>query len=128
VRLQLTVVVCAAYVLLAVSPIALAQTAAVSIVAPQNEETVHDNSGNVAVQVAVSGGKRAGDQLVLLLDGNPVPGRGDSRFMLTGVDRGTHTLQAQLIDSSGSPRASSPVVTFYMWQASRLSPLRKGQK
>jgi hypothetical protein len=107
---------------------AAAQGASVAIVSPQNEQTLHENSGNVAVQAAVSGERKPGDQLVLLLDGNPVPGRGGSRFLLTGVDRGAHTLQAQLLDSSGSPRASSAVVTFYMWQASRLSPLRKGQK
>jgi hypothetical protein len=107
---------------------ALAQAASVAIASPQNEETLHDNNGNVAVQLTVGGDKPPGAQIVLLLDGNPVAGGGGTRFALTGVERGAHTLQAQLVDATGSPRASSAVVTFYMWQASRLSPLRKGHK
>ena len=105
----------------------LAQAAGVAIIAPQNEQTLHDNSGNVAVVLAVTG-ERRGAQAVLLLDGNPVASGDGSRFALAGVERGTHTLQAQLVDPGGNPRASSGVVTFYVWQASRLSPLRRGPK
>jgi hypothetical protein len=59
--LRLAVALCSVFFTTA----ALAQSAAPTIVSPQNEETIHD---------------------------------------------------------------SSAVITFYMWQASRLSPLRKGQK
>jgi len=125
VRLQQAAAVCVACAMLTGSHAAFAQPAAVAIVSPQNEETVHDNNGNVAVQVAVNAETGRGDQLVLLLDGNPIVSRGGSDFMLAGVPRGTHTLQAQLVDSSRRPRALSPVVTFYMWQASLLAPNRR---
>jgi hypothetical protein len=117
-----------ACVAMAGSQAALAQAASVAIVSPQNEETLHDNSGNVAVVLAVTGERQRGTRLVLLLDGNLAASGGGSRFALSGVERGTHTLQAQLVDPGGNPRASSGVVTFYMWQASRLSPLRRGHK
>jgi len=107
-----------------VASAAIAQGTVLAIVSPQNEETVHDNNGNVAVQVAVNGGSGPGDQLVLLLDGKPA-GRGGPDFMLAGVPRGTHTLQAQLVDSSGRPRVASAVMTFYMWQASLLNPAHR---
>jgi hypothetical protein len=113
----------------AVSPPGLAQApgryANVAIVQPGNEDTVQDNQGNVVVQVAVSPSLAPGDRIVLMLDGRPVGTRMDPSFTLSGIDRGTHTLQAQVVGASGATLAASQPVTFHMWQASRLFPSRK---
>jgi hypothetical protein len=100
---------------------------AVRIVAPKPDATVHDNSGNLAVTVAVSPPLRAdsGDHLALQLDGRVVSSGFVRRFELAGIDRGSHTLRAQVIGADGSVIASSPPVIFHMWQASRLFPGRK---
>ncbi|TAK87468.1 MAG: hypothetical protein EPO20_03960 [Betaproteobacteria bacterium] len=100
---------------------------AVRIVAPNEDETVHDNNGNVAVVVRVSPplDVEAGDRIVLLMDGSAVASGRDARFDLKGVDRGTHVLQAQVTAAGGSVLAASPQVSFHMWRASRLSPGRK---
>ena len=106
----------------AVSPPGLAQAPGsynVAIVQPANEETVHDNQGNVAVQVAVSPGLAPGDRIVLVLDGRPVRQQTGTTFALSGVERGAHTLQAQVVDANGATLAASRPVTFYMWQAAR---------
>jgi hypothetical protein len=114
----------------AVSPPGLAQAPGaytVAIVQPANDETVHDNQGNVAVQVAVSPSLTAGAGIVVLLDGQPVARQTDATFALSGIERGTHTLQAQVVGAGGATLAASPPVTFHMWQASRLFPSRKAR-
>ena len=95
---------------------------AVRIVAPESEQTVHDNSGNLAVTVAVSPPLRTGvgDRLLLQLDGKTVASGSGQRFELKNIDRGTHTLQARVKGADGTVFATSPQVVFHMWQASRL--------
>jgi len=101
------------------------RAAEISVVSPTNEETIHSNQGDLTVQVAHAGGTpESGVRLVL--DGTPLPHiyRGNV-IELRGIDRGTHTLHAVLLDARGQPAATSAPVTFYMWQASRLFPNRK---
>jgi hypothetical protein len=97
----------------------------IEIVQPANDETVHDNQGNLGVQVAVSPNLAPGAGIALLLDGQPVAQEADATFLLSGIERGTHTLEAQVVDANGATLAASQPVTFHMWQASRLFPSRK---
>jgi hypothetical protein len=99
----------------------------IAIARPGNEETVHDNEGNLAVQVAVSPSLAPGDRIVLLLDGGPVATQTGTTFALSRIERGAHTLQAQVVDARGATLVASRPITFYMWQASRLFPSRKGK-
>ena len=122
----------AAVVLLWVSafPIAtvLAQSGAfgIAITNPKNEETIHDNTGKVVVSIAIEGGLPEQSAIRVLLDGQPYgAARTGASFTLEGVERGEHTLQAQVVDAAGKTILSSDTVTFYMWQASRLFPGRK---
>ena len=50
---------------------------------------------------------------------DPAP---EKRIPLTGVLRGTHVLQALIINGDGQVLTRSPVVTFTLHRASRLSP------
>jgi hypothetical protein len=95
---------------------------AVRIVTPEPETTIHDNNGNLAVTVAVSPPLHAGagDRLVLLLDDKVVARGTERQFVLKGIDRGSHTLNAQVISADGKLLAASPQVIFHMWQASLL--------
>jgi hypothetical protein len=106
-------------------PGALAQAYEIAIVQPADDETVHDNLGNVTVQVAVSPGLAQGNRIVLLLDGQPVAQGAATGFALSGIERGSHALQAQVVGSGGATLAASPPVNFHMWQASKLFPSRK---
>jgi len=106
----------------------LAQNGAlgIAITSPKNEETIHDNTGKVVVSIAVEGGLPEQSAIRVLLDGQPYgAARTGSSFTLEGVERGGHTLQAQVVDAAGKTILSSDTVTFYMWQASRLLPGRK---
>jgi hypothetical protein len=95
----------------------------VSIVNPHNEATVRENTGRVEVTLQVKPPIEADSNytLQLLLDGQVV-GRASTRlkYILTNVDRGTHKLQAKLLDSSRISVAQSEIITFYMRRISIL--------
>jgi hypothetical protein len=96
------------------------------IVAPAEDATVHDNQGNVSITVSVVPAlqAQAGDRIVLLLDGRSAASGTGGQFTLTGVDRGTHTLAAQVTAADGAVRIASAPITFHMWRASRRFPSR----
>jgi hypothetical protein len=95
---------------------------AIAIVQPQDQSTVFDNSGHVEVQIRVSpaGELVPGDRIVLFLDERPMPLQA-----LENVDRGTHRLQARIVDRNDRIVIESNPVTFYRWQASRNFPSRR---
>jgi hypothetical protein len=113
---------------------ASAQTPSVAISRPQAEETVLDNTGAVPVALTLQGvALTASNRLRVLIDGKAHGG--DRRalestvaFTIDHVERGTHTLQVQLIDPKDALIAASPVVTFHLWQASALLPNRTPPK
>jgi hypothetical protein len=99
------------------------------IVAPAEEATVFNNSGDVPVRITVTPDLAQGDQAELLVDGVPAaPPAATLDFQLSGLVRGTHMLQARIIDSTGNVAQISPSSTFYVWEASRLFPVRRGHK
>lgn len=91
----------------------------VSIVAPAEDETVRENAGNVTVAVALTPPLKAGDQLVLYMDGDrqPVVAQGTS-FYLQNVDRGAHTVGVRVLNGQGEVAAESPPSTFYLQRVS----------
>jgi hypothetical protein len=101
----------------------------IAVAKPADGSTVFNNAGNVDVTVVVSPALRAAaaDQVVLLVDGHRAATQSATDFKLTGIVRGQHTLQAQVVDSSGKALIASKPVKFYMWQASRLFLNRRGK-
>jgi len=104
---------------------AWSQPPTLSIVSPKPGETVHDNTGDVAVLLAIGAGADGGRIRVLLDGKRHGRDREAHSFLLTGVERGEHVLQVQLLDAAGAPVASSEAVKFHLWQASRLFPSRQ---
>ena len=99
-----------------------APNAQVTIREPQADATVHDNSGNLRVAVEVAPALRPGERLVITIDGVAVAQGTSMVFDIAGVDRGTHDVQASVVDASGAVRGASAPVTFHLWRASRLFP------
>ncbi len=101
-----------------------AAAAGIGIVSPQEGMTVHDNAGNLTVTAKADAGELPqGSRIRFLLDGRPVgPDTTASVVALEKVERGTHVLQALLLDRNGKTIARSAPVTFHMWQASRKNP------
>jgi len=99
-----------------------------TILAPAQEATIRDAEGQVDVAVEVSPGLRAGYQVRILLDGNVVAGPGAlTQVQLTGLDRGAHTVAAELVGANGEVLARAEPHTFYIHKPSLLSPANRPQ-
>ena len=91
----------------------------VRIVEPADGATIHDNNGNMIVKVEEEPTLAAGT-IEFFLDGQPVAARQDGdAFIVSGVERGTHNLQARSIGANGETAQSDPI-TFTLWKASAL--------
>jgi hypothetical protein len=102
--------------------------AVLAISAPENEGTIHSNTGafNVRVRIAPALRKTAGDRITVKLDGNLLPKTYPSgRFRLTEADwqeasspdNAGHTLQVAIVDSTGAVLIESAPITFYAHRA-----------
>lgn len=95
-----------------------------ALVTPAAEENIWDNTGTLAVTFAVEPPLRAdrGHQLVLVVDGEARPPVPDSGVVLENVERGSHTLQGQIVDAVGNILMSSEPITVYVHRQSVLAP------
>ena len=102
-----------------------------AITSPAPEETIRDNRGivKVSVQVSPSLVTDKGHQVQLLLDGQargePSP---DLRQTFKGVERGEHTVAAQVLDRNDQVLMTSEPVVFYLKSASAvyIPPRKEG--
>lgn len=89
-----------------------------AIEAPANDTTIRDNAGDVAVTLAVEPAlaTEQGHTVSLLLNGKTVVQGGTStNLRLQAVDRGTHTLEAVLVDAQDKMlKRTSPVIFHLM--------------
>jgi Domain of unknown function (DUF4124) len=92
---------------------------------PANDQ-VFPNTDTVTAGVTVQPAVRPGDTAVVTLDGQRVPGvpASGGQFTISPVDRGTHSIQMTIQDSSGATVCTSPAVTFHVTQPSLQSPTR----
>jgi len=94
-----------------------------AITQPANDDTFPNTTAVIATAQA-SPVPREGDKVILVFDGSRVenfpPGGG--AYQLGNVDRGTHTLQAQVEDSTGKVVCQSSTVSFTVLQPSVLNP------
>jgi Domain of unknown function (DUF4124) len=94
-----------------------------SISEPTSEQ-VYMNTSTVTAGVTVQPAVRPGDTAVVTLDGQRVPGvpAAGGQFEISPVDRGAHSIQMTVQDSTGTTVCSSAAVTFYVRQPSLQSP------
>jgi hypothetical protein len=97
----------------------------VTIVSPTRDATIRDNRGMVPVTVSTTPRPRKGLAYQVYLDGKPwyEPVASD-QFTLSNVDRGTHRIKVQLLDSAGNLLDESGGVTFHLHRASVLKRAR----
>ncbi len=83
------------------------------IVSPANDSTVVANDNRLQVAVLVDPQLRSEHQVVLSLDGQ-VQAKGGGVFVLEGVLRGTHSLQAKVVDAKGKTLITSPITKVHV--------------
>lgn len=91
-----------------------------AIESPLPEQTFRNSETTVTVTVRLDPPLRDSHQLAILLDGNIVSTGTGLSFTLSGVERGSHELVAQVRDGRGNVVQGSAPVTFFMHQHSSL--------
>lgn len=93
----------------------------ITIISPTQDETLRNNAGNVNVSMALSPGlnKAAGHRIQFFLDGQTYgePGMSEN-IVFQQMDRGTHTVEAAVVDGSGKELLRSSANRFYLHRES----------
>jgi hypothetical protein len=94
-----------------------------AIVQPQDDQAFA-NVESLTVVVQTDPQLHSGDKVYVMVDGQSLNGGNPTgpQFVLSPVDRGTHTAQAQVKDSGGAVQCQTPPVTFHVTQPSLLNP------
>ncbi|MBI5461979.1 MAG: DUF4124 domain-containing protein [Gammaproteobacteria bacterium] len=108
------------------APPAPAEYTAFTLATPAAEENIWDNTGTVAVNFSIEPALKTGrgHKLVVLLDGQPQPPTQATAVILENVDRGSHSLQGQIIDARGDVLMGSETITVHVHRQSSLAPNR----
>lgn len=96
------------------------------LVSPTDDATLRDNTGAITLKFALEPALKVarGHKLIVLLDGQAQPAAKSGSITLQNVDRGTHTLQGQVVDSGGKILMSSKSITVHLFRQSILAPNR----
>jgi len=95
------------------------------ITQPAMDDNIHDNEGKVSIVIEVKPAffSSLGHTLNLKLDGETVISKSTSLTAnLDNLDRGTHTLIAEVCDETGKVLKSSKGVIFHIHRFSQLHP------
>ena len=94
-----------------------------AVVQPTPDQTLADVD-SLTVVVQTDPALRAGDQIFVTYDGQPLNGNSATggAFTISPLERGTHTLQAVVRDADGAVLCQTPGVTFYVHQPSISNP------
>jgi hypothetical protein len=85
------------------------------ITAPLQDEGVRANDGNVTVSLALDPPLLPGHRILLRLDGQEVGEPAASLSVpLLNLDRGTHRLDASVVDATGRSVVSAAPITFHV--------------
>jgi Domain of unknown function (DUF4124) len=82
------------------------------------------NAQSVFIRVQTDPQVRRGDQVFISMDGQALNGGQATgmSFNVTPLERGSHTVQAQVKDTNGQTLCQTPSVTFYVQQPNLFSP------
>ena len=86
-----------------------------TIVSPAAEQTLWNIAGNLNVQLNLQPNLMRGHQIRVYYDGQPRVVSG-ATFTLSEVFRGSHNLQAEVVDSNGELQIRSDPIRFYVQQ------------
>lgn len=102
------------------------------ILVPEPDATIRDAAGNLIVTASSDPSLHAGHSFRLIMDGQPTGEAGRSPvFPLENIDRGTHQISVEIIDSQGRIVERTPSQPFHMKRISlaekrRANPCKKG--
>ena len=90
---------------------------AFSIEQPTDGETLRSAEGRISIGLSLEPGLQEGHTIRLLVDGTAMEQDiNATQFSLENIPRGSHTLQAHIIDSNGVTLKSTSVQQFHLRQ------------
>ncbi|HLS98073.1 MAG: DUF4124 domain-containing protein [Porticoccaceae bacterium] len=100
------------------------------IVEPRNGASIPPGQLDLVIQVAISPELQPGHRIAVLMDGKRVaPPAAATSIRLDTLERGSHRIEARVIDDAGSLVASTKPVNIYVHRASKLiKPKANGSK
>jgi hypothetical protein len=88
-----------------------------SIVQPGDDETVRNAEGTISVGISLTPNLAEGHVIHLYVDGTKLDSDiKQTQLVLQQLSRGTHSLQAKIVDSEGSALKESNSITFHLRQ------------
>ena len=88
-----------------------------AITQPAMNETIHNNNGAVTVSISLTPALISGHTITLYLDGiEKLKGMTQTATTFTNLDRGSHTLKANVLNQNGVVLISSATVIFHLKQ------------
>ena len=93
------------------------------IVSPSDNDTLRENAGQVEISLAIEPSlqTQAGHKILVTMDGKPIAEPGTSlQYVIENMDRGTHTLQAAVVDTAGNTLIRTAITTIYVKRHSIL--------
>ena len=95
---------------------------ALTVTNPVDDSSVRENAGNVSVTVLPAPDLQSGHRIRLLLDGSPQQEGNQTTFQLNNLDRGTHSLSAEIVDADGQVLFAGGASTFHLQRHSLSQP------
>lgn len=94
---------------------------AVAILKPDDEQAIRANGGSFPIEVVSQPAldAKSGHRYVIMVDGEKHAQSGNSKFNLNNMERGTHSISAEIHDKDGNALASSSSKTIYVLRAFR---------
>lgn len=95
----------------------------ITISDPGHDAEVRENTGNVSISVQVEPYvfNERGDTVVIYMDGNEISRGSQTSVQLQNVDRGTHTLRAEVLDRAGQVLKASDTTVFHLKRFSAIT-------
>lgn len=97
-----------------------------AIISPGQEESVWKPEGPIAVAWSTGAALKKGMEVTLFLDGKVHLTTTQPIIPLSGMDRGEHTIKAELRDSKNGLVATSETITFFVRQPTVFNRARRG--
>ncbi|MCR9260029.1 MAG: DUF4124 domain-containing protein [Pseudomonadaceae bacterium] len=95
----------------------------IAITAPADDEALRENTGNISVSVSMDPAldTSSGHRIQVLVDGQVAGEAPSATVSLQNIDRGTHSLVAQVVDANNNVLASSSAVVVHLQRYSILN-------
>ena len=84
------------------------------ITQPMNDKTIRSNEGKLTALARVTPELDSNHRFRWNMDGDIVPDVNSPELRLNNINRGSHTLQAEIVDADGKVIISSETITFHL--------------